>query len=698
MSNKNNFSLFPEMSALKSTLWELQGEFAQAKPELHEALEALAPQGQNRPLDELEAAAVSQLTEQAPPELTATIAQARTIYEQLDQLLSDADERAAVIRGERDEYTRDLVAAALEPNYLEIVRLAKEIPALGYGTEALELEHVMETRIGVMNILLNRTFEVWDLRPPLTVNGQAIIDFFTGMAERFAALVHVDAMLPAWDLTGAWMRRWDETKPELRAAVRAGVPIGQYVMAPPRNIDNYRKGNRIATLQLNFGRMASASVVGGLLPAGLELNARNGAVQVSDPARLFPGVFSDIQLEVVNDEGFDAVLDLGEIEFGLDFEASYTVFSPVNTDMVQQGDLLAYPTDPDGTLSGAQIVGGNYPPGIRFATRSGELTVHDPAKLVPGIYDLKILTRDVNGGETFHDIQIEFAAAVSVTVNYQANSPYTLPLSNDIALAKPSVSTGSILGAALLSGSLPGGAILQSDGIIAVNDSTQLTTGNFTLVISLTTSVGPVITATCDFTINSDSDPEEITASYLTDGNFTLPLDSGTILATLEVSSGTVTKVSIVQGNLPDGVEMKSDGNLVISDSKAIQPGQFAVVVSVSTAEGPTATASVTIVFQEESSSDTFAQYELTRTLSLPLTNDFLIATVEITPGEVIGAKLGEGEMAPGTVLQPNGDMMVENEKEVVAGQFSMQIEITSSEDAVLVIPLDFEIFDDSDK
>lgn len=494
---KNAYALFPELNNLRRALLEVQGNYADSKPQLNEAISALAPRDRSGALDKISNTAATPLGKTVPEKVVTQIRAFRNAIRGLDgSLRQDANKRDSLFQGTLDE---DLVASFATPiidSKDEIVRIAADLENASFGTRAIDLRHELDTQVQLLNVGLNALFESIDLRHGEVAEEGGLVTALADLGTHIGELANVSAAASTWTLISAWIERWAE-RPSYQAGISGWLPFASISLSPPQNVDRYKLGDVLAQAHVSIGTIVSATLKAGRLPAGLEFSSSEGTIVVSDTKRLIAGTYSGITFQVKNDRGFVNTLTVNNLELTYDEEAVYTEIPNLFIDSLEAGDLLAYPTDPDGKMIGAQVVEGRIPSGTKFDGVTGEFRVGEKAKLKPGNYPMIIKTYDEKGGESEHALELTILApAGATTATFHADDPIYIPVASTSTIAYVSVVNGYIVGTAILSGSLPEGVRHTPSGtFVAINPAAMLP-GVYSFNMSITTSLGEVLSLT----------------------------------------------------------------------------------------------------------------------------------------------------------------------------------------------------------
>lgn len=541
MSKSKKVTLFPELNKVKNVLWDAQGTFKSEKPKLNAAIKRLQPKGQTLLLERLESIKKSPLTKNFPAELKQELAETRHVMTQVESFLGDATSRRALQIGRMDITLNKLYAPLLDNNLQALDTLSSELKTLSYGTTSIEAFHLFETRINLLEIVITNFFETLDQRVPYAEKDSPLNQLFHNFRVGLAPLNERDEMKGVFELLANWKTRW-QNKPFFAEQLAGVLPLAKITLERQKNLENYRKGDVIASIKALSGSLKRVDLAKGRLPRGLRLDKSSRQVMVSEPDALFPGSFGDLEFEVENSLGLISLVQLDDLEFGSDVEAYYNSIPIKPIADYEAGDVLSHPVDPDGAIVAAQVTGGQFPKGVRINTVNGVFSVSDPSKLVMGVYGIQVTTFDETGGET----------------------PHSINLSIGIERAEQS-STNS--------------GPSDQDPVGAAGSSSKTTT-------------------------SSSSVPTEEPAGgaphYDTRGTFPRNMRLGTTLARVVLPEGRVTAARLAPGStLPSGLRIRRDGLVHVWTPKEVVAGRFNFTVQIATSLNKTFLLNLALEFEE---------------------------------------------------------------------------------------------------
>lgn len=200
------------------------------------------------------------------------------------------------------------------------------------------------------------------------------------------------------------------------------------------------------------------------------------------------------------------------------YDAYYTLEPSRITDQYEDGDVLAFPTDPDGTIIQAWFSdeSGPLPPGVEMDPCTGVITVVDASLLADAEdeYPLEIITLSSSGEVTHHNIVIQFIpngpSEVDIGPVIQHIGKYG---ENDILVSFRDTDDGHTIIQATLHGDLPPGTVMDPiTGTVTVTDPNLLEPGQWPITVDLMDSEGGMTTLGVTLEILPDNE-----ATYTTD-------------------------------------------------------------------------------------------------------------------------------------------------------------------------------------
>ncbi len=487
MSDSSKYTLFPELSGLRRTIFELKDTKTETKPKLAELVDQLNLPSRLDTVDELTSNSKSPLTQSLPKEYEEKAEPIRAAIQSIEADLVDEVQRVEIASGNYDERLIQQLQPHLYLLLEELEGLNLELKGLPYGTRSIERQHLYDSYVALFNIALNTFFDTLELRPLFLESGSRLDGFMDALGGRIDQISGQTGLDSLWDLMASWIRTWSE-KDFYRDKLAFWIRMAELEVEAPRNVEGYEDGDELVRIEMLNGEFASLEVEEGRLPVGIGIS-ETGAVAVEEADKLFAGSFRGIVLRVENNRGFVNLLPLEGLEFRPDQAASYTVIPRLFIPDLENGSLLAYPIDLDGAIAGAQLLGGNFPPGVEFDTRQGHFKVADTSRLVPASYQLEVVTFDEFGGETEHKLTLTLIAGKEREAVFVSESPFKISeLSPLQVVGKIEVENGIVAGAAPIQGKVPPGCSLTSLGVLVVEDPTVLKPGKYGFPASVTTA------------------------------------------------------------------------------------------------------------------------------------------------------------------------------------------------------------------
>nr|WKN36447.1 putative Ig domain-containing protein [Tunicatimonas sp. TK19036] len=444
-----------------------------------------------------------------------------------------------------------------------------------------------------------------------------------------------------------------------------------YTVDTPKPVNDYVNGEVVATVSDNDGPITASAIVAGSLPAGMSLSA-NGTISVTDESQLSAG--SNTLIIMTTDVAGGNTLSNITIEINpSDIEAVYTLEPSKPVSDYVTGEIIATVTDANGAIISATVDSGSLPAGVSINS-DGTITVSDADLLVSGSVSVTVTTSDIINGLTDTILEIIFLPEdIESVYDIKPSKPVNDYANND-TLATVSDENGDIILAVISSGSLPSGTSIASDGTIVVSDETAILEGQY--VIGITTTDENAGITTQDITIIIGADdieaiytiaPAKPSDEYMNDD----------VLATVTDENGDIIDAIVSSGSLPAGVELSSNGTITVNDSTQIAPGTYNFIVITTDEKGGTTEHSLTLQFNSEDQEAVYVVHPSKR--QSEYNNQDTLATVTDADGSIIDAVVTQGELPPGTSLQPEGTITVSDSSALVAGSYTLTIATTDS-------------------
>jgi hypothetical protein len=359
----------------------------------------------------------------------------------------------------------------------------------------------------------------------------------------------------------------------------------------------------------------------------------------------------------VNILGEPPLAELG-VPFIVTFEFSENVIGFGITDVVLS----------NATKSNFITVDGNTYTLSITATGPGDVTINVPAAAA----------KDDAGNNT--------TAATPVTVPLEIESTYTVNASRNVddyvlndVLAIVTDANGSLVSAALSSGSLPPGTTLNATtGAITVSDVSLLVAGTTSFDVTTTDEFGGVTTQNVSITFIADNEavytvsPAQNVDSYI----------NATVLASVVDADGAITNAVISNGSLPVGTVLNAtSGAITVSNASLLVAGTTAFDITTTDEDGGVTQQTVSITIN----ADNEAVYTVIPAQNVDTyVNAIVLATVADADGAIVSATLASGSLPAGTVLNAaSGAITVGNASLLVAGTTSFDITTTDEDGGV---------------
>ncbi|MGB3781148.1 MAG: hypothetical protein WA960_22475 [Tunicatimonas sp.] len=171
---------------------------------------------------------------------------------------------------------------------------------------------------------------------------------------------------------------------------------------------------------------------------------------------------------------------------------SYFVLPPCPVNQYTTGEIIAVPRDIPSPVTNATLKKGETPTGTTLFP-NGCLVVIDPSQLSVGTYRFVVETADEAGTTESHSLTVKLkpSGKEDIDAMYSVRQPKPIDryLKGDV-LATSQDRDGAILRAELVKGTLPAGTSLTKEGVVTVNDPTQLVAGQYAAWIATEDSNG----------------------------------------------------------------------------------------------------------------------------------------------------------------------------------------------------------------
>ncbi|UZR96957.1 putative Ig domain-containing protein [Chondrinema litorale] len=478
-----------------------------------------------------------------------------------------------------------------------------------------------------------------------------------------------------------------------------------YVLDEPLPYNEYNNGHVLAIATDGNGAIISATVTDGSLPLGTEILS-DGTIQVSSAIFLEPGSYT-ITVRTIDELGNFTDNELTLVIEPADIEAVYTIRQSLPYNEYNIADVLADATDENGAIISATIKAGTLPPGTELKS-DGTIEVNDASKLEEGIYALVVITIDElgNSTETYLVLELE---PVNDGVSFDNEAIYVVsePMQkstygNTQFVAVVTDKDGGVVKALVIAGELPAGfALIDSTGFIVVVDQDLIVPGSTTFTVKTTDAEGNTTNSQLTLTVLAD----DIEAIYTVE--FAAAIDSyqvNQVLASVTDSDGPIISASVIAGTLPPGSSINPvTGEITVTNPSELIAGNYPLSIITTDVNGNTTISVISIILLPEGSetaTDRDAVYYVNDTPVNGIYYDGQTLAYVLDPdGPVIKARLVDGDLPPGTILNPvTGEISIVNERVVVPGayQFTIRTEdelggVTDNLVTIIIVPGDLE-------
>ncbi len=173
-------------------------------------------------------------------------------------------------------------------------------------------------------------------------------------------------------------------------------------------------------------------------------------------------------------------------------QESYFIVPPCPVNHYTSGEIIAVPRDIPSPVTNATLKKGSPPAGTTLFP-NGCLVVIDPSQLSVGTYRFVVETADEAGSTETHSLTVKLkpSGEEDIDAMYSVRQPKPLDsyLKGDV-LATSQDRDGAIVRAELVKGMLPAGASLTKEGVVTVDDPSQLVAGQYAAWIATEDSSG----------------------------------------------------------------------------------------------------------------------------------------------------------------------------------------------------------------
>lgn len=271
-----------------------------------------------------------------------------------------------------------------------------------------------------------------------------------------------------------------------------------------------------------------------------------------------------------------------------------------NLDSYKTGDVLGQVEMYIGNLDSVSLIRGRLPFGLEL-TANGKLVVTEPKRLFAGTFQgLELILENDLGFKTEIPLgELIFSSDLEAT--YSVRPPLILGEAKEgMLLAYPTDPDGKMDGALVAGGDFPPGVGFDtSSGEFSVANPKRLQEGSYTIKVITIDELGGETAHEITLVIESKSTQLSLTFKSLSQGNYTLPLQTGQVLGTVVASSGKVVGMAQTGGKAPRGVKINSSGRIEVSSPKELDQGTYSFELSVSTSTGLVGSIVITLIFAQ---------------------------------------------------------------------------------------------------
>ncbi len=321
----------------------------------------------------------------------------------------------------------------------------------------------------------------------------------------------------------------------------------EYTLPQAKNVDEYFPNDLMASVADIDGAIISASIVDGVLPAGLSLNPINGEIVVADTSLLIMSS-RPLMVETIDEKG-GLTRSYILLKIGIEQKTVYSVMPAKNVDLYRVNDTLAFANDANGEVISATVIAGQLPAGASLDGVSGLIKVENPGLLVAGFYNVSIRTTDKQGNQSTQQLTLIILADREAQYFVQASKNVSSYIDNDI-LATVYDPDGEITAAEVVLGQLPVGVAFSSiTGSFSVSNKSLLVPKAYPLTVKTTDITGGISFNTIqlsflatDIQLNMLSYTETVVAGDTIDCQIEVsnngPFDADNILITYVLPEG----------------------------------------------------------------------------------------------------------------------------------------------------------------
>jgi large repetitive protein len=445
-----------------------------------------------------------------------------------------------------------------------------------------------------------------------------------------------------------------------------------YELADPKVITAYLTGDVLVTIIAGTGHVVSVVLTEGKLPTGTILNTITGIISITDPENLIAGEYP-LTLVVTDINGGKTALAF-EIILLDDQPAVWTVIPPTPVGQLTDGQIIAYPADPNGPVIRATITAGSVPEGINFDTFSGTFVVTTVMVIKAGFYKFIVETLDIQGGITVAGIAFVITDNDSDAI-YTVEDPRNVDdYVNDEILAYPEDPDGAIIAAEVRTGEIPPGCVLETNGTIRISNITTFEAGTFISEIRTTDVNDDTTDNVVIIEIIHDTEAVYVIAPA---PNYDL-ISTGMLLAAVSDPDAAIVSARLTMGKLMAGIRLyqtleealrdrKNVGDIVVANPELVIPGIY-TNIHILTVDDEGGKTSFNLTLEIKPDNETIYKIQFARDVHSYRNNDIIAYPVDFD-GAITSAILKGGALHSGVALNTsNGNISIADRRRLIGG------------------------------
>lgn len=373
-----------------------------------------------------------------------------------------------------------------------------------------------------------------------------------------------------------------------------------------------------------------------------------------------------------------------------DKPSAWHVEIPKEFDEYENNEIVAQLIDCDG-YDNFQLLSGILPAGMDLNTDHGTIEVIDAGQVIAGEFILETRSTDKQSGTTDHRLALIIGGGLSSSNEQyiiRTSKPANNYVNNEI-LGYPYNPTDTIVSARIALGILPNGTEINTEtGALYVAANELLNAGvHDGISIKTTNSSGGSnyhnislnFGAKTAFTVSTKI-AQPIT-DYIT----------GEFIVKVLTTNGTLQGIQIVEGDLPPGLILNSDAGLIaVHKLNDLVEGDYQFELMMMDLSGASDQQTVDVTIGPGGAKGTVIWNIVTPIDKSKTTNGTLVASPTLLGYTIINAV--STTLPANFALAINGDVTVSNALKLVAGVYSVQIDLTDNagrnfnEDVVLTV------------